>query len=397
MATRINNPKVQRFNKASPYAPLDSGQLFFYETGTTTLKTTYSDEAQTTANTNPVILDAAGFEPDIWGAGNYRIVLKSSVASNSLTQWDVDPVNFASEEGVYSDWVSTTDYGAGGTNIVTGSDDNFYISIQTPNLNKDPTSNAEYWTEFDLLKQWNTNETYDIGDPITYSSRSYIGLTASNAGNQPDTNPTNWELQNNKITVQKFTVSGTWTKPAGVNYIVVEVVGGGAGGAGQDTTSSESGGGGGAGGYARIVLSASALTSETVTIGAGGAGGASGANTGIAGGQTSLGTLCVATGGLAGQIGGSANGALGGIGTTGDILASGGFADAGHTLGGTKGSGGGSSAMGSGGEHTVVSADGAVGRNFGGGGAGGYNSASGSSNRAGGAGAAGFVIVTEYY
>jgi hypothetical protein len=43
--------------------PLSSGYLYFYEQGTTTDKTTYSDLAQTIANTQPVRLTAAGRQP----------------------------------------------------------------------------------------------------------------------------------------------------------------------------------------------------------------------------------------------------------------------------------------------------------------------------------------------
>ena len=56
---------------------LSGGKVYFYIAGTTTFKDTYSDSALTTANTNPVILDARG-EWDIYLNGVYKIILKDA-------------------------------------------------------------------------------------------------------------------------------------------------------------------------------------------------------------------------------------------------------------------------------------------------------------------------------
>lgn len=64
--------------------PIAGGFVYMYVPGTTTPKDTWSDAAQTTNNTNPIILDSAG-RAIIYGVGNYRqIVLRSD---NSLV-WD---------------------------------------------------------------------------------------------------------------------------------------------------------------------------------------------------------------------------------------------------------------------------------------------------------------------
>lgn len=73
-------------------------KLFFYETGTTTLKTTYSDEDLTVANTNPIILNSAGRpDVDVWGSDPslYRMILGTpdSVVGNITTIVDADPVD----------------------------------------------------------------------------------------------------------------------------------------------------------------------------------------------------------------------------------------------------------------------------------------------------------------
>ncbi len=402
MATRVNNPAVQHFNKTSPFSPLSGGRMFFFEPGgSTTLKDTFKDKDENIANENPVILDASGFEPDIFGVGSYRVVLESSVTTNSIQQWERDSVDFSQDEGAFGDWLSTIDYGVGGANIVTGSDLNYYVSIQTPNINKDPISSPTFWTEFDLLKEWNTNETYFIGDPVSFGNSFYTSLTNSNVGNQPDTNPSDWDeaVGGSVVTNQTFTASGTWNRPANVRYIIVEVIGGGGGGGSTGGGSDDTGGGGGGGGYARAVIDVTALASETVTVGTGGAG-ATGIDTnGAAGVTTSFGSLCVATGGLDG--GGSSDiappydfGALGGIGTTGDFLSSGGAGEPSNTSSLIYGAAGGSSALGAGGSSRVTEGTGDAGRNYGGGGAGGYLVSG--TTQDGGNGADGIVIVTEY-
>lgn len=60
--------------------PLVGGQVFFYQVGTNTAKSTYQDINLTILNTNPVILDARG-QASIYGSGNYRQVLQDSVGN----------------------------------------------------------------------------------------------------------------------------------------------------------------------------------------------------------------------------------------------------------------------------------------------------------------------------
>lgn len=65
--------------------------------------------------------------------------------------------------------------------------------------------------------------------------------------------------------MQVFTSDGTWTKPAGVRYILVQCQGAGGGGSGH-------GEGGGAGGYSERYLDVTGISSVGVTIGGGGGG-----------------------------------------------------------------------------------------------------------------------------
>ena len=93
-------------------------------------------------------------------------------------------------------------------------------------------------------------------------------------------------------------IAQTYTKPANVTSILVEVIGGGGGGGGAAVSfgSLGAGSGGDAGGYARLYV-ASASSTYTYTVGAAGSGGSSGANNGASGGTTSFGRSLQATGG----------------------------------------------------------------------------------------------------
>lgn len=68
--------------------PLVGGKLFTYDAGTTNPRTTWADAAQTSPNTNPIILDARG-EATVFWFGAYKIQLQDA-AGNVL--WTVDNV-----------------------------------------------------------------------------------------------------------------------------------------------------------------------------------------------------------------------------------------------------------------------------------------------------------------
>lgn len=110
---------MQQFADANG-APYTNGKLYFYTPGTTTLKDTWLDPAQSTLNSNPITLDAAG-RAIIYGVGQYRQVLFDQFGAeiwDQLTQggtaFNTNPVAVTAG--------ATTDLGALGSNkaIING-------------------------------------------------------------------------------------------------------------------------------------------------------------------------------------------------------------------------------------------------------------------------------------
>lgn len=99
-----------------------------------------------------------------------------------------------------------------------------------------------------------------------------------------------------QIVEQRFTESGTWTKPDGVNRVHVTVIGGGGGGGGSRY--GQCGGGGGAGEYRTGTFTVSG--NVAITIGNGGAGGTYDRQSGSPGSPSSFGSFLSADGGEGG-------------------------------------------------------------------------------------------------
>jgi len=81
--------------------PYVGGKLYTYETGTTTLKTSWTDSTKVTPNTNPVVLDNRG-QADVWidsSSGAYRFKLDSS---DDVTIWTKDGISNVASGGSYS-------------------------------------------------------------------------------------------------------------------------------------------------------------------------------------------------------------------------------------------------------------------------------------------------------
>ena len=258
---------------------------------------------------------------------------------------------------------------------------------------------------------FSTGKSYVVGNPVNYQGLLYIANTAVAAGAW---NATQWtQISGGGIShplsfnVRSFTASGTYTPSANLNFAIIECVGGGGGGGGAGAYAGNQtfAPGGGSGGYSRVTASAATIgASQTVTIGAaGGAGTAAGGNGGN-GGTTSVGTLCVANGGLGGHgfpsTGGIAyGGGAGGAPGTGDIATAGAPGDgSGYSTAIITTGTGGSGTFGGGGKSpdggtATANVAGIAGRNYGSGGSGGFSIGGGA---AGGAGSLGYVVITEF-
>lgn len=79
--------------------PLDSGSVYFYEPGTSTAKTVYSDSNGNTALSNPVILDSAG-RASIWLNGYYKRVIKNANGVTIKTEDNLSSQHYQSVTSV---------------------------------------------------------------------------------------------------------------------------------------------------------------------------------------------------------------------------------------------------------------------------------------------------------
>ena len=180
---RFGQVEAQYFDDAGD--PLSSGTITFYETGTTTLKTTYADINYTVPNTNPVVLSAAGRQPAIFFDGVARAILATSGGTQVVVS---DPVGETSTN--FGDaWVATKIYGADA--VVIGSDGVYYRSLAAGNQNQNPTSTSGYWTLLYSI-EYSVGITYAEGANVTYLGILYQSLQSSNLNNTPSSASAYW-------------------------------------------------------------------------------------------------------------------------------------------------------------------------------------------------------------
>lgn len=197
MAVRFA-PPAQLLDKLGGIVP--GGQLFFYEPGQTTiLKDTFNADDSAIANANPVRLDAAGVQPNIFGSDDYRVVFKTAATASSPTgtQIWVFEVDFIGPTDLfvsYDPWDIAVTYSKG--QRVTASDGFFYISLTNSNIANEPFTSPPEWSRLADTTIWNTNETYSIdSSAIASDGRFYTSQTNSNTGNDPLTDTVNWKLK----------------------------------------------------------------------------------------------------------------------------------------------------------------------------------------------------------
>jgi len=180
---RFGSLDTQYFDDAGN--PLVNGKVYFYETGTTTPKATYADINYNIPNSNPVILTAAGRQPNIFFDGVAKAILTKSDDTQVLVR---DPVgDTASTFG--NAWIASKDYNA--NDVVQGSDGQFYVSLINGNVNNNPVSTTGSWT-FLYSVEWNAGTTYKLGSVVTYLTIVYQSLQNSNLNQNPLSAPSFW-------------------------------------------------------------------------------------------------------------------------------------------------------------------------------------------------------------
>jgi len=354
------------------------------------------------------------------GTGNFYVTTKPTITDGWLV---ISPNNSNIREivkytstgtDINGDYVVVSERGIGGTTEQT--------HIQGEPIRMNIT--AEYWADMnkaidDIVAAGapdaatDTKGLVEIATDAEALARTVIGDTGANLV----LTPANASLSIPTPIVRTYlnAVSpATWTKPARLRYIEVEVQAGGGGGGGVATPNTgnvQAGGGGGSGGTSKKLIIASALNvTETVTIGIAGTAGTaltgSGSNNGGNGGNSSFGTHVTTTGGIGGigtvsTASGDFDGGNGGTAVGGDININGQKGEHGAT--GTSitiGGAGASSLYGVGGPSSIYNGSntqaGTNGTGYGSGGSGAGVEYS-SQAEGGGAGAPGIVIVTEFY
>lgn len=135
--------------------PLAGGWLCSYEAGTTTLANTYTTSALTTANSNPLVLDAAGRATIFLSPGrSYKFVLKSATTpvncTTGTTIWSVDNVSAVPASSAALDVTGTA-----GESIAAG--DAVYLSTGAGSLN------AGQWYKMDADLAYKSVTTLQVG------------------------------------------------------------------------------------------------------------------------------------------------------------------------------------------------------------------------------------------
>lgn len=165
--------------RISPYAfvqefdnngePLAGGKINTYEAGTTTPKVTYTSEDESTANANPIILDASG-RADIWlDTGTYKFVLTDS--SDNLIK-EVDNISGGVSGDIVTYVISTN------TSITAVYKNARIYASGTVTLSLLAAATAEDGFEFLVKNVGSNNVTIDPDGAETIDGNSTLVLTA---------------------------------------------------------------------------------------------------------------------------------------------------------------------------------------------------------------------------
>lgn len=193
--------------------PLSEGKLYFYESGTMTDKTTYSDSAETVAHTHPIVLDADGRAPDIFFSGEAKIVITDA---NDVQQDEADPVGASNTYEFFDLWSVTTTYSEG--EIVRDSSDRYFISIANTNTGNTPISSPEQWMQLHFYSTYNDNYSYSMGDVCLENNQLYLSVVGTNTGFNPIGNSSRWRPLSHDLWNSHSTENADFDAESGRRY-----------------------------------------------------------------------------------------------------------------------------------------------------------------------------------
>ena len=209
MPQRFTNPVIKYTTDTLKTLP--GALLYFYENGTSTPKVVYQNIELTTPHAHPVVAYDNGNFPPIFLDGTYRVELKNA-AGVTQPQWPVDNVGGEEIQGQFDDWSSVTNYLVGA--LVTAPNGLRYQSLQTPNLNQEPSISPTYWEEVRLSEDYNALSTYAVGDWVLYGGNWYKCKDIA-TGQTPSSSSAYWDAE--KVV---FQWNSTTTYPTGyVAYV----------------------------------------------------------------------------------------------------------------------------------------------------------------------------------
>ena len=188
MTERFRNPVIKY--TTDTIRTLPASKLYFYQNGTSTPKAVYADKNKVTSLGAEVTADSAGVFVPIFLDGTYRVTLKNA-AGTTQTGWPVDNVGGEDTVGAFDDWSSITNYNIG--EFVTASNGLRYISLQTPNLNQDPETEAAYWDEYRIDLNWNATSIYSADDLVQYTDGMFYQSLAGGNQNRIPTLTAYWK------------------------------------------------------------------------------------------------------------------------------------------------------------------------------------------------------------
>lgn len=243
------NPKIPFYDALG--VPLVGGTLDVYLAGTTTRTNTWQDKAQTTLNTNPIVLDSRG-ECTLWAddALKYKFVLKNSAG---VQQWSVDNISGATVSATLVNFiqagsgavsrtvqdrlrevVSVKDFGAVGDGVT---DDlaAFRAAIASQS---DPTNSSRGGTIFIPRGKYYLSDTLEISSRITLQGAgngpnfdgtfgapvalifpvNKTGIRIYSSFDTPVTGTTGMYSELRDFQVRRTDYAGSGTAPAGTGY-----------------------------------------------------------------------------------------------------------------------------------------------------------------------------------